>query len=109
MKKLAIKLGAGATAAALATLMFAGSAFAAEQRCVIKDNGALSFNKCVLVKKDYNFTWERNFAAIGNLVVAGAGTGGNSASGNTGGNTTVTAGSATVRVTITNTVNQTNN
>jgi len=107
--KLAIKLGAGFTAAAVATLMFAGSAFAAEQKCVIKDNGAFSHNKCVLVKKDYNFTWQKNFAAIGNVVVAGASTGNNSANGNTGGSTTVTAGSASVTVTITNTVNQTNN
>lgn len=109
MNRLAIKLGAGLTAAALATLMFAGSVFAAGDSCTIRNNGALSWNYCKISKKSFSLTVQKNFAAISNVVVAGASSGDNLANGNTGGDVTITTGDASVTVRITNTVNQTNN
>lgn len=108
MSKLAIKLGAGATAAAMATLMFAGSAFAAGDSCTIKYNGAFSTNKCKITRTTMTFTSQKNFAAIGNLVIVGASTGGNTVKNTTGGDASVDSGNVDIVVTITNTVNQTN-
>ena len=106
--KLAYKLGAGATAAAMATLLFAGSAFAKAPKCVIKDNGNNSTNTCTISKTSTKTVTKTNFALVGNLVIAAAGTGNNEIKNNTGGTSDLDSGNATVTVTITNTVNQNN-
>ena len=109
MNKLALKISAGTLAAAASLLVFASSTFAAggEVSCVIKQNGILSKNKCVYVSKTKTVTVQKNFAAVGNVLLVAAGTGDNKAVANTG-DTTIDTGNAEVTITITNTLNQTN-
>lgn len=98
------KLLIGASGAFLTLVLFAGNTYAA--RCVIRDNGADSWNWCRVRTSRTLHIWQSNHASIFNFVNAEAETGENDANDNTGGDVTVTSGNARVTVTITNTVNQ---
>jgi len=110
MTKFIYKAGAAIATAAFMVSTFAGVAFAVDgtPTCEISGNGNKSTNTCIVVKKNVMVSVKKNKAVVGNIVLVGANTGGNSASGNTGGSTTVDSGNATVTVTINNTVNQNN-
>jgi len=93
MNKLYFKLAAGTGAAILASVILAGSAYAADLE--ISGNGKDSNNTieikqetcCTVVQTTQTNVWAG--------VSASASTGGNEASGNTGGDVSVTSGNAT--------------
>ncbi|MEK7186166.1 MAG: hypothetical protein AAB675_02280 [Patescibacteria group bacterium] len=96
--------GALITGSLVAGVLLPGAAFA-DQICTITDNGAFSYNKCRIKVIKKLKVEQNNGAVVTNGVIVGASTGGNSASFNTGGTTTITSGTSTVTVTITNTLN----
>ena len=109
MKKLLTRTAIGLTAASMfAATLAPAAALADSNRCVIRDNGAFSHNRCRIRETNIQIVRQNNWAAILNVVIAVAATGGNDANNNTGGNVDVTSGDATVRVNITNEINQTN-
>ena len=109
MKKLLTRTAIGLTAASMfAATLAPAAALAATNRCVIRDNGAHSNNRCRIRITKTQTIRQNNWAAILNVVIAAASTGDNKANNNTDGNVDVTSGNATVRVNITNTVNQDN-
>ena len=108
MKKLLTRTAIGLTAASMFAATLAPAAVLADTSCVIRNNGAFSHNRCRISKTNVQIVRQSNWAAILNVVVAVAATGGNDANNNTGGNVDVTSGDATVRVNITNEINQTN-
>lgn len=96
--KLYYKLAAGTGAAILAGVLLAGSAFATDLE--ISGNGADSTNKievktescCTVVQNTETNVWAG--------VSASASTGGNEASGNTGGDVSITSGDATATASV---------
>ncbi|MEK7559327.1 MAG: hypothetical protein AAB521_03405 [Patescibacteria group bacterium] len=96
--------GALITGTLLAGALLPGAAFA-DQTCTISDNGAFSHNRCRIKVVKKQTVIQSNVAVVTNGVIIVASTGGNSASFNTGGTTSITSGSSTVTVTITNTLN----
>ncbi|MBI2009737.1 MAG: hypothetical protein HYS86_01025 [Candidatus Chisholmbacteria bacterium] len=107
MQKLATKIGVGIIGGAMATLLAVGPALAAPRlRCVIKDNGRSSHNKCELkVEKKVKVDVD-NDADIDNDLRLTLYTGGNSADDNDG-KVKIKTGKIDVTITITNRVNQT--
>ncbi len=98
-----------ATGAILAATLLPGAAFAASgNTCTISGSGHNSLNICKIKITNTSVTVKSNTATVGNIVLAGASTGGNSADLNNGGSNSVKTGDATVSVTITNTLNQNN-
>ena len=109
MKKLLTRTAIGLTAASIfAATLAPAAALAATNRCVIRDNGAHSNNRCRIRITNTQTIRQNNWAAILNVIIAVASTGGNDANNNTGGDVSVTSGEATVSATITNEINQTN-
>lgn len=110
MKKLLTRTAIGLTAASMfaATLAPAAALAADGNSCVIRRNGAGSNNRCRIRISNTQTIRQNNWAAILNIVIAVASTGGNDANNNTGGDVTVTSGEASASATITNEINQTN-
>ena len=108
MKKLLTRTAIGLTAASMFAATLAPAAALADTSCVIRHNGAFSHNRCRINKTNTQTVRQNNWAAILNVVIAVAATGGNDANNNTDGNVDVTSGDATDRVNITNDINQTN-
>ena len=104
--KLIYKLGAIVTVSLFALVLFAGNTYAA--RCVIRNNGNDSTNRCRIYVDKSTYIRQSNHAGIFNFVNAESETGENDANNNTGGSVTLTSGNATTTVVITNTVNQNN-
>jgi hypothetical protein len=107
--KLYYKLAAGAGAAILATALFAGSAMAADLE--ISGNGKDSTNTIVVTEESCCVVIQSSTTNVGAWVDASASTGGNKASGNTGGDTSISTGdaTATASVTVTGGGNSANN
>ena len=117
MNKLIAKVGIGVAAASVfaATLVPAsalastdGSGGTDGNTCVIRGNGAFSWNRCKITEVNIKAAKQINKAAIFNGVTVVAATGGNDANFNTGGDVKVKSGDANVTVTIKNKVNQSN-
>src|SRR5689334_15905858 len=99
-----VKLVSGIATGALLLGAFAPAAFA--DTCTISGNGAFSHNKCkVVTVTKTGGTKQVNVADFSNHVSVHTSSGGNNASGNVGGDVTVTSGDSTVTVTITNAAN----
>lgn len=101
MKKYALKIAGGIAGAALMGATLVPSVFAADLE--IKDNGAGSLNTIVVLEADANIVSQQNATLVGAVVVSEAGTGENTASGNTGGDVKIITGDATstAKVTVT--------
>lgn len=99
MNKLGYKLVSGAAGAALFMATFASSAFAEELKIV--DNGAGSNNTITVTNTNICTVTQENKTKVEAIVVAGASTGGNTASSNTGGDVTIDTGNATATATMT--------
>ena len=104
--KVIYKLSITVFVALFALVLFAGNTYAA--RCVIRNNGNDSTNRCRIYVDKSTYVRQSNHAGIFNFVNAEAETGENDANNNTGGTVTETSGNATVTIVITNTVNQNN-
>ena len=99
------KIGVSIATAAFLGSILAPAAFAADNTCTISGNGAHSTNNCRIKIETSKKIVQVNKAFVKNVVITTASTGGNKANDNTGGDVSITAGDATVTVTITNTVN----
>jgi len=110
MTKLLARVGISVAAASVfAATLVPASALAGGgggNSCLIKNNGFLSNNRCKITEVNVQLTKQINIATILNGVFVVAGTGGNTANANTGGDASITSGGVTVNITITNDVNQ---
>lgn len=105
MNKLATKIGVGVIGGAMATLLAVGPALAAPRlRCVIKDNGRNSHNRCDLRLERRVEVDQDNDADVDNDLRLTLRTGGNSADDNDG-RVRIKSGKIDVTITITNTLN----
>ena len=93
MQKVFYKLAAGTGAAILAAALMTGSALAADLE--ISGNGAGSDNDIIVTEQSCCTVVQSSTTNVGAWVGASAATGGNTASGNTGGDTSITTGDAT--------------
>lgn len=101
--KIATAIGTGAI---VASALLPASAFA-DQTCTISGNGGSSRNRCRIKIERRADVRQTNTANVSNTVVVVQNTGLNSASGNTGGSTTVETGntSSTVSITVSGNTN----
>lgn len=99
------KLTSAAIIGAMMASVVAPASFAAT-KVKIRGNGAGSFNKVKMWKKNVNVTHQSNTTIVGTFVGIGANTGGNSANGNTGGNVDTDTGNVTNTVDVSVTGNR---
>lgn len=100
-----LKRGAAAVAAGALLFSFVTPVFADED-VTISDNGNSSVNTVVILESQTQTVVQGNLALVGNLVVAGANAGNNTANQNTGGDVDITSGKAIVDVSVDNLINK---
>jgi hypothetical protein len=105
LNKTAKRIGLTAAAALVASAVFAGASLAANDTCTISGNGAFSSNRCRIRNVLRVNVTQGNNANVSNTVNVVSNTGGNHASFNTTGTTSITTGASTTTVGITNSVN----
>ncbi|MBI4080862.1 MAG: hypothetical protein HY430_03785 [Candidatus Levybacteria bacterium] len=94
------KIATGVATAALLTTSFIPAAFA-DTTGEISGNGSGSTNKIIVNENCSNIVDQTNITKVKTTVHATANTGGNTASGNTGGDVTIDTGAASNAVTVT--------
>ncbi|MGE5042257.1 MAG: hypothetical protein ACM3IJ_05145 [Candidatus Levyibacteriota bacterium] len=92
------KIGAGLATAAMLGAVIAPATFASTTNTTISGNGNFSFNKVKVTNSNGSMTFQKNKQFVGTEVGSSSSTGGNNASGNVGGTTTVRTGPATSTV-----------
>mgnify|MGYP001572270057 CR=1 FL=1 len=100
-----VRIGALATSIVAGGMLIAPASLAADNTCIITDNGSRSRNYCRIKVVKKSTTVQINSAKVKNSVTVVSNTGGNKANNNTGGSVTVDSGNSTVTVEINNTLN----